>query len=426
MHHPDGGGMHHPDGGGMPTPDSSAGPDSGADALADASAPPGIGDISGSGGIKAMRNGNNVSIDDTWLVLGDESGTCYAGVASFYAWDGVSSWNLATLVDDPDPAPSGSMLENLNCFGAATAVHGDTAFVSSPDQGSFAGAVYVFTESGGTWTQSSSISDGSLGTAYFGYALAYDGERVAIGAPATVQAGNTYTGIVEVYVSKGGRWTLQRELTSPVPTEAACFGTSVALTGTRLAVGANGAPNQQYENTGYAYTYQVTVSGPNTTWAYEADAIGTDTAATDGFGNSVALADGSGGPDLLVVGAPNASPIASGSGAAYVFYFDSTNGTWLENAKLIPADGAGGDQFGYTVAAISSTQVVVGAPGASKVYVYTYAGADTWTLTTTYQSCPVSIGSNLASWSTLIATGKTSDVVIDTSLTSFDGGCGGN
>ena len=80
------------------------------------------------------------------------------------------------------------------------------------------------------------------------------------------------------------------------------------------------------------------------TWYYEAGAVGGDTTATDGFGRSVALASGS--PALMIVGAPGASPIGAGSGAAYVFFFDSSNSQWVQNAKLFPDDGAAGDRFG--------------------------------------------------------------------------------
>jgi hypothetical protein len=191
------------------------------------------------------------------------------------------------------------------------------------------------------------------------------------------------------------------------------------MNGTRLAVGADGAPNQNYTMAGAAYTY--TVSG--STWYYEAGAVGTDTQATDGFGQSVALAAASTMPALLVVGAPAASPLGSQSGAAYVFYFDGGNSLWVQNAKLLPSDGVAGDKFGYAVGAISSTEVVVGAAGASKAYLFKYSGG-TWTQSTIYQSCPVTVGWDIATWGTLAVTGKASAVVLDTSLTNP--GCGGN
>jgi hypothetical protein len=290
--------------------------------------------------------------------------------------------------------------------------------VSSPQASSFQGVIYPYTRSGTTWTAGTEIGYSLSSTAEFGLAMAFDGTHLIAGAPASQNTTGVYVGAVQVLTKSGARWTAQKTLYPPVLTQSGCYGTSVAIDGTRLAVGANGGPHENYSVTGGAYSY-VLASG---SWYYEAGAVGSDTTASDGFGQSVALASGS--PSLMIVGAPGASPIGAGSGAAYVFFFDSGNSQWVQNAKLVPNDGAAGDRFGYTVGAISSTQVVVGSPNASKAYLFTYAGSSTWTQTTIYQSCPTTIGWNMATWGTLAVTGYSSDVVLDTSLTNP--GCGGN
>jgi hypothetical protein len=117
--------------------------------------------------------------------------------------------------------------------------------------------------------------------------------------------------------------------------------------------------------------------------------------------------------------------VADGAGAASVFFFDTGSGTWVENDKLYAPDGVAGGQFGFSVAAVSGTAVVVGAPTSNEAYLYEYS-AGMWSLAATYQSCPTKIGQNMASWSSLVVTGQGSDVVLDTSLTNVDGGCGGN
>ncbi len=174
---------------------------------------------------------------------------------------------------------------------------------------------------------------------------------------------------------------------------------------------------------GEAYTYLLS----GTTWSLESTAVGPDTTSGDGFGNSVATADGTdANPTILVVGAPNHTVGgAGGAGAAYVFQLE-TSGLWgTAPAELFEPVVGGGDQFGFAVAALSATQIVIGAPGTSAAYVYTYSGTS-WSLSATYQSCPVSIGENMATWGTLLVTGKTSDVVIDTSVVNPASGCGGN
>jgi hypothetical protein len=427
---PDGGGP-----GGPPGPDGGGGPggggldagagggggsDGGASSDAGTSVPAGIGTISGSGGIRAPFSGANVSIDSDTIVLGDTGSACYNGTASFYVWDSSSSsWTLQQSVTDP--VPPGPFGPELDCFGGAVAVHGDTAFVGSPASSSFAGTVYEYTRSGTTWTQATnSLSNSS--DEYFGQSLAYDGTYLAIGAPGSLNSGGsgTYYGVVEIFTAnRQGNMMLEKTLYSPSPAASTCFGSALALDGTRLAVAADGAPQNTPEVNGAVYTYAASGS----TWYFESGAVGNDITSADQFGASVALASGS--PSLMVVGAPQASPIASKSGAAYVFYFSTASSTWVQNAKLFPPDGAAGDEFGYSVTALSSTEIAVGAPGANKVYLYANSGAGSaWTLTTTYQSCPVTVGTNLASSGNLIVTGKASDVVIDTTLANP--GCGGN
>lgn len=73
------------------------------------------------------------------------------------------------------------------------------------------------------------------------------------------------------------------------------------------------------------------------------------------FGRAVAL-DG----DVALVGAPLENhPGKAGAGAAYVFRL--TAGVWAQEARLVSADAAAGDQFGRSVA-IRGDIAIVGAP----------------------------------------------------------------
>jgi len=91
--------------------------------------------------------------------------------------------------------------------------------------------------------------------------------------------------------------------------------------------------------------------------------------------------------NVVVVGAPLADPRGSSSGAAYIFVPSQVQATqWLQFQKLVPADGAAGDQFGNAVA-ISSNTIVVAAKfnkptnnTSGAVYVFD-RGAANWTQT---------------------------------------------
>ena len=80
-----------------------------------------------------------------------------------------------------------------------------------------------------------------------------------------------------------------------------------------------------------------------------------DGAVSDNFGYSVAISN-----TIVTVGAWLDSDNGQNSGSAYIF---EKNGiAWQETAKLIPSDGAASDNFGSSVA-ISGTTALVGAYG---------------------------------------------------------------
>jgi len=97
-------------------------------------------------------------------------------------------------------------------------------------------------------------------------------------------------------------------------------------------------------NSGSAYVFTRT----GATWTEQAKLLASDEAAQDAFGwccdieGDTALI-GAAGDDLL-------------KGSAYVF--TRTGDTWAEQAKLIAADGAAGDQFGYCVHLSGDTAII--------------------------------------------------------------------
>jgi hypothetical protein len=125
---------------------------------------------------------------------------------------------------------------------------------------------------------------------------------------------------------------------------------------------------------GSAYIFRY--HGRDSTWVEEAKLLPSDGAANDLFGFAVSIFD-----DTVVIGASGNSDNGSGSGSAYVFGFDGDD--WLEEVKLLPAEVGPGDAFGASVA-ISLDTAVIGAWGddengddAGAVYVLRYEG-QTW------------------------------------------------
>ena len=121
------------------------------------------------------------------------------------------------------------------------------------------------------------------------------------------------------------------------------FGSSVAISGNTAIIGAYYDDDLGFES-GSAYLFDVT------TYTETAKLLPTDGSANDVFGYSVAISG-----TTAIVGAPYDDD-NGGSGSAYLF--DTTTGTQI--AKLLPSDGAAGDNFGFSVA-ISGNVAVVGA-----------------------------------------------------------------
>jgi len=106
--------------------------------------------------------------------------------------------------------------------------------------------------------------------------------------------------------------------------------------------------------------------------ASEGKIIPADLADGDHFGFAVAM-DGS----LALSSAPRQDVLGIDSGSVYVYA--RTSHDWDEEAKLIPSNGAAGDLFGYSVA-LSGDTAVVGAPlasGGGSAYVFVRSGT-TW------------------------------------------------
>jgi FG-GAP repeat len=135
----------------------------------------------------------------------------------------------------PKLTGSGEIPDSTLGWSVALSADGDTALLGGRDDNDFAGAAWVFTRSGSTWTQQGpklTVSDendqGGFGTSV---ALSADGDIAVIGAP---QAGPTASrpGRVFVFSRSGSTWSQQGPgLTPGDPIDFGLFGISVALSG---------------------------------------------------------------------------------------------------------------------------------------------------------------------------------------------------
>jgi trimeric autotransporter adhesin len=250
-----------------------------------------------------------------------------------------------TLAADGRTLAVGAHLEDGGSFG----INGNQA--SNGSQAS--GAVYVFTELAGTWSQQAYIKASNTDASdFFGYdlALSADGDTLAVGASGEdgastgvngSQISNAVvdSGAVYVFTRSGGAWSQQAYIKASNADANDQFGFHVALNanGRTLAVvsrledsNAVGADGNQADNSaadsGAVYVFVLNVG----TWQQQAYLKTSNTDIDDRFGSAVALsADG----NYLLAGAVRERGQSAGldgvqtdnsgpanAGAAYLFH----------------------------------------------------------------------------------------------------------
>ena len=197
-------------------------------------------------------------------------------------------------------------------FGITVSLSGDTALVGAWDggfNGSGFGDAYVFTRSGGSWSQQAKLT-ASDAAAYdeFGGAVFLSGDTALVGAYKDDDNG-TDSGSVYVFVRSGSSWSQQAKLSASDGAASDNFGTSVSLSGDTAIVGAN-QDDDDGLNSGSAYVF--TRSGSS--WSQQAKLTASDGAFSDLFGVSVSVSS-----DTALVGSYYDDDGGSAAGSAYIF-----------------------------------------------------------------------------------------------------------
>lgn len=247
----------------------------------------------------------------------------------------------------------GATLEDGGSFG----INGNQASNSSQASG----AVYVFTELAGTWSQQAYIKASNADASdFFGYdlALSADGDTLAVGAygedgastginGSQISNAVTGSGAVYLFTRSGGAWSQQAYIKASNANANDLFGYSVALNanGRTLAVGSRfedsnavGVDGNQADNSavdsGAVYVFVLNVG----TWEQQAYLKTSNTDIDDAFGSAIALsADG----NYLLAGAVGERGLSAGldgvqtdnSGAANLgaaYLFRRSAGTWSQ------------------------------------------------------------------------------------------------
>lgn len=280
--------------------------------------------------------GKSVAIAGNYAVVGadfaqHEGVTC--GAAYVYFYNGSSWQQQAKLV----PTDGGER----DLFGNSVGISGEYIVVGANEHngvGINSGAAYIFKRENDFWTQQDKLvaADGEAYDA-FGISVAISGDNVLIGAYSDGDNG-IFSGSAYVFNRSGDAWNEQAKLLPDDGKAEDKFGRSVSIDEDYAVVCALLSDDDGAES-GSVYIFK----NDNNLWNQQAKLTASDAKTDDRFGRSVSILG-----NYLVIGAVLADDNGESSGKAYIFM--RTEDNWVEQAILLPKDGAAGDFFGYASA----------------------------------------------------------------------------
>ena len=289
-------------------------------------------------GVSVDVSGDTVVVSAPGRTVGANEGQ---GAVFVYGPSG-GSWVLQATVTAGDGATG-------DFFGTAVALQGDTLVVGTGerdlDGAENAGTVYVFTRSGGVWTQSAELTaPHPEKDAWFGGAVSLDGDTLGVGAAGE----NGYDGAAYVFTGSGASWSQQARMTTPGATDGE-FGGTVAVDGDTLLVGS------AFKGSNGAFVFTRTGS----VWDAGAEApTAPGVAVKDGFGSSVAVSG-----DVAVVGAAE-QQVGGVDNVGAVYTFTRQSGVWGSPTRTATPNAGDDGLFGGAVD-LEDNSLAVGAPGES-------------------------------------------------------------
>ncbi len=250
----------------------------------------------GTGSVSNSQHGYSIALSadgNTAIVGGIDYGVTGQGAAWIYVRSG-NTWSQqgSKLVGN-----DGVNTLSPNYVGVSISADGNTAAFSSTSDNVNKGAVWVFKRSSGVWSQQNSklVGTGNFGNARLGssIALSADGNTIIAGG----YGDSFFDGAVWVFTQSGGTWSQQGSKLLPSPSSSAGrFGASVAVSadGNTAIVGGNA------DNANQGAVWVFTRSGNS--WSQQGSKlVGTGNTGAANQGNGVSIsADG----NTAIIGGP--------------------------------------------------------------------------------------------------------------------------
>ncbi len=308
--------------------------------------------ITGSASAEFMGSSASINYDGTYIIVGARGFATNTGAAYVFTRSG-STWSQQQRIQASDAQSPDYFGWAVSINSDATYAIVGAPYEDTNDTN--AGSAYIFSRSGSTWTQRAKIQPSEVQASdQFGLNVSMSGDGTYVVISSHLEDGGggdplSNAGAAYIFTGSGSTWTQQAKL---VPNDTQVndrFGWSVSINndGTYAIVSAyqeDGGAGDPILNAGAAYIF--TRSG--STWTQQAKITASDAQASDFFGWSVAVnSDGT----FAIIGAwgedGGAGDPAGGAGAAYIF--SRSESTWTEIKKLTASDAQAGDGYGGNV-----------------------------------------------------------------------------
>ena len=203
--------------------------------------------------------GLSVAVDGDTLVVGSPSYDPLSGpsAGAAYVYQRVAgTWTLSTTLSPPTPQAG-------QTFAELVALSGDTMLVNAPRLShtgkNQAGAVYAYLRTDSAWgAPVGLVSNQPADQETFGFGLALDGNQALIGGFRRPVNGIADAGWIYLYRQTAARtWLVADRIPNPAPEPNAFFGYGLAFAGNRAIAGAIRASAADVPAAGVAWTFDL-------------------------------------------------------------------------------------------------------------------------------------------------------------------------
>lgn len=309
-----------------------------------------------------LEYGTATAVANQMAIVGAPGDNNDQGAAYFITLeDGVWTQQQKVTADDR---------EDDDLFGTSVAAYGAWVLVGAPGKTGGEGAVYLYSRVGNLLTlQTTLVSDDPTAFDHFGISVAISDTLAVIGASG-YQGGK---GALYIFKNQDGTWTQDAIIEANDGMTSDEFGHSVAIEGANILAGArykdfNEIPFPVVPQAGAAYLF----NWADSLWVQTTKLEASDMAAYDYFGHSVDITDDNGTLRVMIGAYGKDLNGINNTGAAYMY---SGEGVWLEKKFDAPSLDIA-DWFGYSVG-ISGSIATIGSPfwneGEGAVYIFPHA-----------------------------------------------------